>query len=184
MIRPGPFFLQLKLYNLCTTPSPHPLIHRESTHSYRKKKQQKILYNTVIKNPLLPTAHTHTHRVTHKVTHTHRVEYCPISGSLYCPLVLACLTWHKARHTLDCFTCWTTPCLLSQHMINPTPIQQQFITLLNVTAHSMSCFILLLLPSPATSLGFTIFGEIFAYVTIFNPTIEVVTFCLHGCCTL
>ena len=39
---------------------------------------------------------------------------------------------------------------------------------------------------PAISLGFTIFGEIFAYVTdfcfvlFFNPTIEVVTFHLHG----
>ena len=38
---------------------------------------------------------------------------------------------------------------------------------------------------PARSLGFTIFGgKIFAYVTIFNPTIEVVTFCLHGWCML
>ena len=31
------------------------------------------------------------------------------------------------------------------------------------------------------SLGLTIFGEIFVYVTIFNPTIELVTFSLHGC---
>ena len=36
---------------------------------------------------------------------------------------------------------------------------------------------------PTTSLGFTICGEIFVYVTFFaNPTIEVVTFCLHGWC--
>ena len=35
------------------------------------------------------------------------------------------------------------------------------------------------------SLGFAIFGEIFAYVTIFfNPTIEVITFCLCGGCVL
>ena len=34
---------------------------------------------------------------------------------------------------------------------------------------------------PAISLGFTFFGEIFAYVTFFNPTIQVVTFGLHGC---
>ena len=40
--------------------------------------------------------------------------------------------------------------------------------------------LLLFLCSPAISLGFTIFGEIFAYVTVFNPTIEVVTFCLRG----
>ena len=39
---------------------------------------------------------------------------------------------------------------------------------------------------PAMSLGFTIFDEIFAYVFVllvfffFNPTIEVVTFHLHG----
>ena len=39
---------------------------------------------------------------------------------------------------------------------------------------------LLLLRSSATSLGFTIWGEIFAYVAIFNPTIEVVTFRLRG----
>ena len=29
------------------------------------------------------------------------------------------------------------------------------------------------------SLGFTIVGDIFVYVTIFNPTIEVVTFLVH-----
>ena len=51
--------------------------------------------------------------------------------------------------------------------------------------------ILLRLHSPAISLGFTIFGEIFAYVTVmllllllFYPTIEVVTFCLCGWCML
>ena len=38
---------------------------------------------------------------------------------------------------------------------------------------------------PAMPLGFTNFGEIFTYVTVFvcffsNPTIEVVTFCLCG----
>ena len=42
--------------------------------------------------------------------------------------------------------------------------------------------LLLLLRSPALSLGFTILGEIFANVTVFNPTIEVVTFCLCGWC--
>ena len=39
--------------------------------------------------------------------------------------------------------------------------------------------LLLLLLSPAISLGFTILGEIFAYVTVFNPTIKVVTFRLR-----
>ena len=41
---------------------------------------------------------------------------------------------------------------------------------------------------PATSLGFTVLGEIFAYETVFfffffflNPTIEVTTFRLRGC---
>ena len=43
---------------------------------------------------------------------------------------------------------------------------------------------LLFLGSPAIFLGFIIVGEIFAYVTIFNPTIEVVTFHLHGWCML
>ena len=38
--------------------------------------------------------------------------------------------------------------------------------------------------SPAISLGFAILGEIVVYVTIFNSTIEVVTFCLHGWCML
>ena len=33
---------------------------------------------------------------------------------------------------------------------------------------------------PAISLGFTIFGEIFMYVTVFYPTIEVVTFRLNA----
>ena len=42
---------------------------------------------------------------------------------------------------------------------------------------------------PAVSLGFTIFGETFAYVAGFfclNPSdsIGVVTFCLHGWCML
>ena len=42
---------------------------------------------------------------------------------------------------------------------------------------------------PAISLGFTIFGEVFVYVTVFvvfffYPTIEVVTFCLCGGCML
>ena len=34
------------------------------------------------------------------------------------------------------------------------------------------------------SLRFTILGEIFAYVTVFNPTNKVVTFCLQGFCIL
>ena len=34
--------------------------------------------------------------------------------------------------------------------------------------------------SPARSLGFTILGEIFAYVTVFNIIIEVATFRLRG----
>ena len=33
----------------------------------------------------------------------------------------------------------------------------------------------------AISVGFTIFGAIFVYIQPFNPTIEVVTFRLHGC---
>ena len=37
---------------------------------------------------------------------------------------------------------------------------------------------------PAISLGFTSYGEIFAYVTVFNPIIEVVTFRLRGWCML
>ena len=37
---------------------------------------------------------------------------------------------------------------------------------------------------PAISLGFTIFGEIFAYVAVFYPTIEVATFHLSGWCLL
>ena len=44
--------------------------------------------------------------------------------------------------------------------------------------------LLLLLRSPAIALGFTILGEIFACVTIFNPTIKVVTFRLRGWCVL
>ena len=44
---------------------------------------------------------------------------------------------------------------------------------------------ILLLHYPAMSLGFTILGEIFAYVTVFvNLTIEVVTFRLRGYCML
>ena len=42
----------------------------------------------------------------------------------------------------------------------------------------------LLLLSPAMSLEFTILDDIFAYVTVFNPTIEVVTFRLRGWCML
>ena len=38
----------------------------------------------------------------------------------------------------------------------------------------------LLLRSPATSLGFVILDKILAYVTVFNRTIEVVTFRLRG----
>ena len=49
---------------------------------------------------------------------------------------------------------------------------------------SLSAFLLLilLLCSAAIPLGFTILGEIFAYVTVSYPTIEVVTFCLCGWC--
>ena len=36
----------------------------------------------------------------------------------------------------------------------------------------------------ARPLGFTILGEIFAYVTVCNPNIEVVTFRLRGWCML
>ena len=44
--------------------------------------------------------------------------------------------------------------------------------------------LLLLLRSPALSLGFTILGEILAYVTVYNPKIKVVTFRLRGWCML
>ena len=54
--------------------------------------------------------------------------------------------------------------------------------------------LLLLLRSPAISLRFTILSEIFAYVTVlgclfffsffFNPTTELVAFCLRGWCML
>ena len=44
--------------------------------------------------------------------------------------------------------------------------------------------VILLLRSPAVSLGFTSLGEIFAYVTLFNPTIEVVTIRLLEWCML
>ena len=44
--------------------------------------------------------------------------------------------------------------------------------------------VILLLRSPAISLGFTIMGAIFVYVTVFNPTVEVVTFRLRGWCML
>ena len=40
--------------------------------------------------------------------------------------------------------------------------------------------LLLLLLFTALSLGFTILGDMFVYVTVFSPTIEVVTFRLHG----
>ena len=36
----------------------------------------------------------------------------------------------------------------------------------------------------AVSLAFAILGEMFAYVTVFDPTIEVVTFRLRGWCML
>ena len=38
--------------------------------------------------------------------------------------------------------------------------------------------------SPAISLGFTFFGEIFGHVIVFYPTIEVVIFRLHRWCML
>ena len=55
-----------------------------------------------------------------------------------------------------------------------------------VTLMVIECGILLLLRSPAITLGFTMLGEIFAYVTIFffHPTMEVVTFRLCGWCML
>ena len=37
---------------------------------------------------------------------------------------------------------------------------------------------------PSYTSGAHNFGEIFAYVTVFNPTIEVVTFRLRGLCIL
>ena len=40
--------------------------------------------------------------------------------------------------------------------------------------------VLLLLRYPAISMGSTLLGEIFAYVTVFNQSMEVVTFCLRG----
>ena len=43
---------------------------------------------------------------------------------------------------------------------------------------------LLLLRSPAISVGFTVLGEIVAYVAIFISTIEAVTFRLCGWCVL
>ena len=52
----------------------------------------------------------------------------------------------------------------------------------NSVIPTMSMGTILVLHSPAISLGFTILGQIFAYVTVFfNLTIEVVTFRLRGC---
>ena len=48
----------------------------------------------------------------------------------------------------------------------------------------MILLLLLSLRSPAISLGFTILGGILGYVSVFNPTIEVVTFRLRGWCML
>ena len=47
-------------------------------------------------------------------------------------------------------------------------------------ASALLCFLLLFLRSPAIFLGFTILGEIFAMWPFFIPTIEGVTFHLHG----
>ena len=57
-------------------------------------------------------------------------------------------------------------------------------TLFTVGSISEAANLLLLLHSPTISLGFTILGKIFAYVTIFNPTIGVVMFRLRGWCML
>ena len=48
----------------------------------------------------------------------------------------------------------------------------------------VSQFLLLLLRSLAIFLGFTILDESFAYVTVFNPAIEVVTFHFRRWCML
>ena len=53
-----------------------------------------------------------------------------------------------------------------------------------IHAADVSFFSFFFLRSPAISLGFTTLGEIFAYVTVFNPTIKVVTFRLRGWCVL
>ena len=74
------------------------------------------------------------------------------------------------------FSCWCELLLLS--------------SLLLLLRSPAICLVLLrgllflLLRSPAISLGFTIVGEIFVYMTIFNPAIEVVTFHFHGWCML
>ena len=88
-----------------------------------------------------------------------------------------------------CFVCYLLACLTSSNM----HCVSHLVTHLRKQFHELpSCDrngILILLLPPDISLGFTILGEIFAYVTFFfffflNPTIEVVTSCLHGWCML
>ena len=63
--------------------------------------------------------------------------------------------------------------------------QQEIVALrkastLSVMSVGFFFFLLVLLRSPAVSLGFASFGEIFPYVTVFNTTIEVLTSRLRG----
>ena len=67
--------------------------------------------------------------------------------------------------------------LLCQYLSAWCPITHQCPLQLHARLNS---FFLFLLRSLAISLGFPILGEICAYVTIFNPTTEVVTLYLHG----
>ena len=80
--------------------------------------------------------------------------------------------------------------IINKSLLSTPPIARlgshvlQFRQILTVFFFFLLFFLLLLLGSPAISLEFDILGEIFAYVTVFNPAIEVVTFCLRGWCML
>ena len=144
-----------------TSPCQNPLPHLTVPKSIATPHRAKIhCHASPCKNPLphltVPKSIATPHRA--KI-HCHTSPCQNPLPHLTVPKSIA--TPHRAK-----IQCHASPCQ------NPLPhLKQQGL-------------LLLLLRSPAISLGFTIWGEIFAYVTVFNPTIEVVTFRLRGWCML
>ena len=135
-----------------------------------------------------PTPSASLHSVVSVMSWSHRWTPHPVPLSIL--LSVSCHDHTDEPHTL-CLSPLCCQCHVMITQMNPTPsaslhfVVSVMITQTNPTpSASLHSVLLLLLRSQAISQGFNILGKIFAYVTVFNPTIEVVTFCLHGWCML
>ena len=101
------------------------------------------------------------------------------------PVLIKAVPGHMVYCASFCLTLPPSPILPPPPPLSPLlPPIQRHVYMSWSTTKACGDLLLLLLRSPAKSLDLAILVRIFAYVTVFNPTIEVVTFRLRGWCML